>query len=140
MNPTLRNILAAVAGVLIGSAVNGTLISVGGSVIPPPPGTDVNTMEGLKAAMPLFEARHFLFPFLAHAIGTLAGAAAAALLAASRKFHLAMLIGVVFLAGGIGAVMMLPAPMWFNLLDLVGAYVPMAWLGWKLATLKGKAV
>ena len=136
MNPTVRNILAVVAGIVIGSIVNGGLINVGGHVIPPPPGADLNTMEGMKASMHLFGPGHFLFPFLAHALGTLAGAAVAAYIAATRKFHLARLIGVVFLAGGLSMVLMLPSPLWFDILDLAGAYLPMAWLGWRLASRK----
>ncbi|MGZ8293019.1 MAG: hypothetical protein ACXW2U_09970 [Telluria sp.] len=138
MHPTVRNILAVVAGVVIGSVVNMGLINLGGQVIPPPAGADVTTAEGLKASMHLFEPKHFLFPFLAHALGTLVGAAAAAYIAATRKLHMAMIIGVVFLAGGLAMVMMLPSPLWFNVLDLVGAYIPMAWLGWNLASRAGR--
>ena len=136
MHPAVRNILAVIAGLLIGSTVNMGLISFSGTAIPPPAGADVTTMEGLKASMHLFEPKHFLFPFLAHALGTFAGAAVAARLAASYKFQLSMTIGVVFLAGGIAAVMMLPSPLWFDAVDLIGAYIPMAWLGWKLVTRK----
>lgn len=136
MHPILRNILALVIGFIVGSMVNMGFISISASVIPPPGGANVTTMEGLQASMHLFEPKHFLFPFLAHALGTLVGAAIAALLAASRKLQLAMTIGVVFLAGGIASVMMLPSPMWFNVVDLVGAYLPMAWIGWKLAASK----
>jgi hypothetical protein len=134
MHPRLRNILAVVAGLAIGSIVNMGLINMSASAIPPPAGADVTTMEGLKASMHLFEPKHFIFPFLAHALGTLIGAAVAAFIAASRKFHLAMIICVMFLAGGIGSVMMLPSPKWFDALDLIGAYFPMAWIGWKVAT------
>jgi hypothetical protein len=137
MNPILRNALAALAGVIVGSVVNGGLINVSGHVIPPPAGADVTTMEGLKAAMQFFEPKHFLFPFLAHALGTLVGAFTAATIAASRKMGIALGIGVVFLAGGISACVMLPAPLWFEALDLVAAYLPMAWLGAKFATRKG---
>lgn len=135
MHSTLRAILAVVAGLVIGSIVNMGLISISASAsaIPPPAGADATTMEGLKASMHLFEPKHFVFPFLAHALGTLVGAAIAALIAARRKFRLAMIVGGVFLAGGIASVLMLPSPLWFNALDLVGAYFPMAWLGWKLA-------
>lgn len=136
MHPRLRNILAVVAGLVIGSAVNMGLINMSASAIPPPMGADVTTIEGLKASMHLFEPKHFLFPFFAHALGTLAGAAVAAYIAACRKFQPAMAIGLVFLAGGIGSVLMLPSPLWFNVVDLVGAYLPMAWIGWKLATRK----
>jgi hypothetical protein len=135
MHPVIKNILAVIVGFLVGSAINMGLIMVGGSVVPPPPGYDMNSMEGMKAAMVLFEPKHFLFPFLAHALGTLAGAAAAAWFASS-KLAMAMVVGALFLAGGVAAVMMLPSPLWFSALDLVMAYVPMAYLGYRLAILK----
>ena len=134
MHPALRNILAVLAGLVIGSIVNMGLVMVSGQVIPPPAGADVTTLEGLKASIHLFEPKHFLFPFLAHALGTLAGAFVAARLAASAKMGMAMLIGLLFCAGGVTNVFLLPAPMWFNVLDLVGAYIPMAWLGAGLAS------
>jgi len=136
MHPVLRNILAVILGFLAGSAINMGLLMVGGSLVPPPPGADVNTMEGMKSAMLLFAPKHFLVPFLAHALGTLAGAAAAAWFARSNKLAMAMVVGALFLAGGVAAVMMLPSPLWFSALDLVVAYIPMAYLGWKLATYK----
>ena len=74
MNPIIRNVLAVIAGLIVGSIVNMGIIAISGSIIPPPEGADVTTMEGLKATMHLFEPRHFIFPFLAHALGTLAGA------------------------------------------------------------------
>jgi hypothetical protein len=136
VSPIPRNTLAVVAGAVVGSVVNGGLIAISGSVIPPPPGADVTTLEGLRKSIHLFEPRHFLFPFLAHALGTLAGAAVTAALAASRQMALALVIGIVFLAGGVANVLMLPAPMWFNVVDLVGAYLPMAWLGGRLAPMR----
>lgn len=129
MNPILKNITAVILGIVIGSIVNMGLIMISGSVIPPPEGADITTTEGLKAAMHLFEAKHFIFPFLAHALGTLVGAFIAALVAANHKMKFALVIGVFFLIGGIAGIYMLPSPTWFAILDLVGAYLPMAWLG-----------
>lgn len=133
MNPILRNILAVIGGALIGSIVNGALINVGPMVFPPPEGADITTMEGLKATMHLFQPKHFLFPWLAHALGTLVGAFLAFKIAASQKFILAMVVGGLFEIGGIINVMMLPSPLWFTLCDLLLAYLPMAWLATKLA-------
>ncbi len=82
--------------------------------------------------MPLFETKHFLTPFLAHAIGTFAGAMLTAFIAASRKLQLALFIGVFYLAGGVTAVFLLPSPTWFTITDLVLAYIPMAYLAGKL--------
>lgn len=136
MNPIIKNILAIITGIIIGSIVNMGIIMISGSIIPPPNGADVTTTEGLKASMHLFEPKHFIFPFLAHAIGTFVGAFLAALIAASHKMRLALAIGIVFLTGGIMSVFMLPSPTWFTVVDLVGAYIPMAYIAGKLAIRK----
>ena len=136
MKAVLRNVLAVVLGLVLGSVVNMGLILVSGHVIAPPAGADVTTVEGLRASIHLFEPKHFLFPFLAHALGTLAGAALATLLAVSRQRLCALVIGCLFLAGGAANVAMLPSPLWFNVVDLLGAYLPMALLGWHLAMRK----
>lgn len=133
MNPLIRNSLAVLAGLIIGGMVNMGLIMISSSVIPPPNGADVTTTEGLKASMHLFEPKHFLFPFLAHALGTFTGAFTAALLAASHKMKFALGIAVFTLFGGIASVFMLPSPLWFTVTDLVGAYLPMGYLAGKLA-------
>jgi hypothetical protein len=124
----LRNVVAILAGIAIGGGVNIALITLSPSLIPPPAGVDVNNAESLSKAMHLFEPRHFVMPFLAHAVGTLAGALAAYLIAASYKAQMAYLIGAVFLCGGVAASFMIPAPTWFIALDLLAAYLPMSWL------------
>ena len=134
MNPILKNILAIIAGLVVGSAVNMGIIMISGSIIPPPEGVDATTMEGLKEGIHLFEAKHFIFPFLAHALGTLVGAFLAALIAASNKMTFAIVIGAFFLIGGITNVFMLPSPLVFTIIDLGLAYLPMAWIGGKLAS------
>ena len=134
MNTTVKNILAVIAGLVLGSVVNMGLIMLSGYIIPPPGGADVTTMEGLKESMHLFEPKHYIFPFLAHALGTLFGAFIASLIAANHKMKMALIIGALFLIGGITNIIMLPSPTWFSMLDLVGGYIPMAWLGYKLST------
>ena len=128
MNPILRNTLAVIIGIIVGSIVNMSIILISGSIIPLPNGADNTTMEGLQKTMHLFEAKHFLFPFLAHAIGTFAGAAVTALFAFNHKKKLALVIGAFFLLGGIVSVCSLPSPMWFTVVDLFLAYIPMAYL------------
>jgi len=132
MKNLLRNILALLLGLFVGGTVNMGIITISGSIIPPPEGTDTTTMEGLKAAMELFEMKHFIFPFLAHAIGTLVGALLASLIAASHQLKLALVIGAFFLIGGITMVLSVPSPLWFTIIDLGLAYIPMAWIGWKI--------
>ncbi|MCU0411690.1 MAG: hypothetical protein MUF82_04060 [Bacteroidetes bacterium] len=133
MNAILRNILAVVVGVVLGSIVNMAIIMVSGSIIPPPAGANTTTMEGLKASMHLFEPKHFLMPFLAHAMGTFIGALAAGFIAQSHKMKFSLAIAVLFLVGGIINVLLLPSPLWFTVLDLAGAYLPMGYVAGVLA-------
>lgn len=137
MNPTLKNILAVVAGLIMGSIVNMSIIMMSSAIIPPPEGADVTTMEGLKATMHLFEPKHFLMPFLAHALGTLVGAFVAGLIAVNTK-KMAMVIGIIFLIGGSITAYQLSSPLWFVLVDLILAYLPMAYMGGRFAMGKGR--
>jgi len=136
MNPAIKNIIAVIIGIIVGSVVNMGIVMLSGIVIPPPNGADVSTMEGLRDTLPLFEPKHFLMPFLAHALGTLAGAFITTKIAATRKLLCALIIGLFFLGGGFWSAMLLKGPAWFLTVDLALAYIPMAWLGWKLAVKK----
>lgn len=128
----LRNALALVLGVIVGGAINMTIVVLGPNIIPPPTGVDVTDMESIRDSMHLFEPRHFITPFLAHAGGTLTGSVIASIVAASRRSAIGYSVGVIFLVGGIAASFMIPAPNWFIVLDLLGAYIPMAWIGIQL--------
>jgi len=133
MKTIAKNILAVIIGLIIGSIINMGIVMISGSIIPPPNGADVTTMEGLKETIHLFQPKHFIFPFLAHAIGTFIGAIITALVASTHKIKLALLIGIFFLIGGIINTFMLPAPTWFITVDLLLAYIPMAWLAQKIS-------
>lgn len=129
----VRNILAVILGAVIGSIVNGALIAIGPNVIPTPAGFDPKTMESFASTAHLLQPVNFIFPFIAHAGGTFAGSLAAIFIAASNRKAIAAVIGVLFLVGGILASVMIPAPVWFVAVDLLFAYIPMAFLGYKLA-------
>lgn len=128
-----RFILAVVIGFFVGAFVNGSLIGISDSIVPPPAGADMKTIDGIRAALPLLEPKHFIIPFLAHAIGTFVSAFIAALIAPAHKMKFALGMGFLGLAGGIAAVFMIPAPLWFKVVDLVAAYLPFAFLAGKLA-------
>ena len=134
MHPILRNILAVVTGLILGGAVNMGILMLGMAVIPPPPGVDLTDIASINAHIHEYSFVAMMVPFLAHAMGTLMGAFVAVRIAVSRHMLLAMIVGVVFLLAGIDAVRQIPnAPLWFDVLDLVVAYLPMAWLGHRLA-------
>ncbi len=129
MPPILRNILAILAGLLVGSAINMAIVTVGPMVIPLPAGVDMSDMDTFAENLKLLKLANFIAPWLAHALGTLVGALIAAKVATSHKMKFALGIGVFFMLGGIWMVVMFGGPLWFAVLDLLGAYLPMAYLG-----------
>ncbi len=135
MNPILKNIIAVIIGWLGGSFINMVLIKIGHMLIPIE-GIDPNDMDALVAIMPSLGAKYFIFPFVGHAMGTLSGAIIAGLIAANNKMKFSLAIGGLFLLGGIMVNFMLPGPTWFAVLDIAIAYLPMAWIGGKIAESK----
>lgn len=132
MSPVLRNVLAVIAGLATGMVVNMGLIIIGAMAVPPPEGVDPMNAESIAANIHLFEVKHFIFPFLAHAIGTLAGAFVATKIGASRHLVFAMTIGGFFFVAGIINLTQIPAPLWFAIVDVTFAYLPMGWLGYQI--------
>jgi len=132
VNRIFKNVLAVIIGWLGGSIVNMGLIELGHKVFPIA-GFDLNDMNSLASLMPTLNPMYFIFPFLAHALGTLVGALLAGRIATTHKMKFSMAIGGLFLVGGIMINFMLPGPTWFAVVDILIAYIPMAWIGGKLA-------
>jgi hypothetical protein len=129
MNPILRNILAVLAGTAACLFLNGLLLDAMMRLIGTPEGFDPNDLSTFT----LLRGKHYLSPFIAHAVPSLVGGAIAAVIAASRRMSMALTVGGLHLVGGIAAAFMIPAPAWFIVVDLVVAYLPMAWLGGRIA-------
>ena len=133
MRNAIIKIFLFVDCLVLGGLANGAIISVSSSIVPPPTGYDLTKEEGLIAAMSVMEIRHFIMPFLAHAIGTLLSAFLVTWLIEGSKMTRALIVGFVFMLGGAIMVFELPSPLWFDAVDLGLAYIPMAWIGYKLA-------
>jgi hypothetical protein len=132
MKTLIINIFVSVCAAIVGAICNGLLVQLGGQFFPPPAGYDFTTEEGLAAGMAFMEPKHFVFPFLAHAVGTLIGALIIGRFAASHALMVVWLMSSLFFIGGVYMVTILPSPMWFNVLDLTLAYFPMGYLGYRL--------
>ena len=130
----LKRTLVIFISLFAGAMLNGAIINISSKVIAPPKGFDLTTAEGLQAAMSHMGPEHFLFPFLAHALGTLLSALLITRFLTSQQFIFSMMAGILFLLGGVSMVIMLPdTPIWFVLLDLIVAYIPMAYFGNRIA-------
>ncbi len=137
MKSVIIKSLIFIAAFLVGMLANHFIITIGPSIIPNPEGVDNSSIEGIIKAMPLMELRHFITPFVAHALGTFVTAFMAYKLIPSLSPLFVLLIAGLFFIGGLMMVMLITSsPLWFIILDLSMAYFPMAWLGMKLAKSK----
>lgn len=128
----VRNVLAVILGLVIGNVANWGVLTVGHLILPPPEGFDGSSIERLVATIHLLRPIDYTVPFLAHALGPLVGVLVAMYIAASARKTIAIILGALFLLGGIAANVMIPAPMWYRAVDLLLAYIPTAYLGWRL--------
>jgi hypothetical protein len=139
-------ILALFGALLIGAAANMGILMIGPSIIPPPEGVNVTDVKSLRANIHLFEAKHYIMPFLAHALGTLVSAYVSVkifiLLKVDSIFAAisAVIIALLFLWGGLETSESINAPLTPMLVDAILCYFPMAILGYWLATMSGNKV
>ncbi len=129
----VRNILAVILGAIIGGLINGATIAIGTMLIPPPAGFDQSTTENFAKTVHLLQPINYLVVFLAHALGAFVGSLVAMFIAVSHRLVIAMIIGALFLLGGTMVAFMAPIPVWYTIVDLLLAYVPMAFIGYKLS-------
>ena len=132
MNPILRNILAVIAGIVVGSIVNMGIVTISPSIVPVDPAINPEDMNSLAENIHLLTTGNYIMTFLAHALGTLVGAFTAVKISASNHRTNALIVGAIFLLGGIYMCMTLNAPMAFEAIDVIAAYIPMGYLGWML--------
>ncbi|MDG2052538.1 MAG: hypothetical protein P8J69_02020 [Flavobacteriaceae bacterium] len=132
MNPILKNILAIIMGWFGGIIIYIGLIELGHKFFLLAE-VEFNDLDSLATLMSTLDPAYFIFPFLVHALGTIVGALIAGRIATTHKMKFSLAIGVLFLLGGIMVNFMIPGPYWFALADILIAYIPMAWIGGKLA-------
>lgn len=132
MKPIFRNILAVIIGAAVCMILNGLLLGMMMKLVGTPDGFDPNDTSTYS----LLEGKHFLSPFVAHALPSLISGAIAALIAATHKMTFALVVGVLHLLGGVVAAFLIPAPAWFIVADLALAYLPMAWIGGRIVSRK----
>ena len=74
MKSKIQNILGLLLGIIIGSIINMSIVTISGNLIPLPLGVNPEDVNSLRENIHLFESKHYIMPFLAHALGTLSGA------------------------------------------------------------------
>ena len=127
----VRNILAVIAGIILGMILNMGLIQLNMHVFfPMPADLDMNDSAQFNAFIASLPAQAFLLVLLAHLGQSFVGGWIAARLGGSRPMLLAMIVGVLSLAGGIAAMFMIEGPTWM-MIELP-LYLVVAWFAGRL--------
>ena len=132
----MKTILLFIVSLFLGAAFNSMILNLGMKLIPPPEGYNMNDAADLSKAISVMETKHFLFPFLSHALGTLFSVMFYTYFAKAKSQFFPLMIAGLFFTGGLYMVLILPSPLWFDLIDLILAYFPMAVIGYKISKRK----
>lgn len=127
----IRNILAIVAAIIVGSLVIFGVEQLGHVFYPPPEGLELTNPEAMEAYMNNAPTGALLLVALAHAIGALVVGVVVTLISRKSERNASLIGGVVLLLFGLINLIMIPHPHWFMWLDLA-VYVPFAFIGHRL--------
>ncbi|MCR9245096.1 MAG: YrzE family protein [bacterium] len=109
----MRNVLALVGGLIVGSVVNMALVLLNAHVLyPMPEGTDMSDPEQMNAYVATLPTPALLVVVAAHLGQAFFGGWVAARMAASRGMILALIIGVLTLLGVIYNMTQIEHPAW----------------------------
>jgi len=128
----IRNISAAIIGLVIAFALIMVIEKVGHMIYPPPPDLDFSDPEAVRPYIATLPILALLFPMFAWMIGTFSGSLVACVIGTVRPLAFAIVVGGLVLAGTIANLIVIPHPLWFSALSVIGI-VASAWLAMLLA-------
>ena len=124
----VRNILAVLAGLIVGNLAIMGLHYLGIYFYPLPEGTNIDDMNAIAEYMKIASLGSLLMVMFAHIGGTFIAGIAATLL--SKEMYVAYIVGGFFTIMGIWNLYLLPHPIWFNFEAIL--YLPAAIYGFNL--------
>ncbi len=132
----IRNVAAAIAGLVIAFALVQAIEVLGHAVYPPPNDIGLGDSEQLRTFVSSLPVGGVLFIGAAWAVGALFGTLAGALIAKAdaRPVVYAVVVGGLVLAGAVAMLIMIPHPWWFTIFAPL-AIVVSAYLGMQIAVL-----
>ena len=129
----IRNIGAALAGVVTAFVLVMLIEKVGLLIYPPPADLDFSDPEAIKpyiATLPFFA---LLFPMIAWVVATFTGSLVASKIGTANPLLFAGIVGGLIFAATIANLIMIPHPMWFSIVSLL-AIAASAWIAARVAS------
>ncbi|MBL3549898.1 MULTISPECIES: hypothetical protein [Chryseobacterium] len=115
----LRQILAVVVGLIVGSIGIAIVENIGHQLYPPPVGTDPNDMEALKEYVGEAPFMALFFIIMAYALAAFVSGFTATKISNNGKHTAAIICGIIFLLITIYMMTSLPTPIWFWVLGIL---------------------
>jgi len=115
----LRQILAVVVGLIVGSIGITIVENIGHQLYPPPAGTDSNNREALKEYVGKAPFMALFFIIIAYALAAFVSGFTATKISNSGKHTAAVICGSIFLLITIYMMVSLPTPIWFWILGIL---------------------
>lgn len=137
MNPTLKKVLAIIAGLTVGMIVIGLVEGLGHLIFPPPEGLDMTNMDVVAEYLQTAPIGSILWVALAWIVGSFVGGVVATMIGKEFGRMPAYVVGGVLTISGILNLVMIPHPVWFWLAILV--FIPSALLGRKVVADRSRA-
>ncbi|HEX7926288.1 MAG TPA: hypothetical protein VF678_01780 [bacterium] len=129
----VRNLLAALAGFLLGGLVIAAVQYVNALIYPLPPGTDLHKPEDVAKMMATIPLGALWMVEASYAFGSLVAGFIVGKIARARAEYLAIVVGVVYTGFNLVNLVQIPTPLWLAMLT-TATFLPLTWLGARLAT------
>jgi len=129
----IRNIGAALAGIVTAFVLVVLVEKVGHLIYPPPADLDFSDPEAIRPYIATMPFLALLFPMIAWVVATFTGSLVASKIGTANPLIFAGVVGGLVLAATIANLIMIPHPAWFSIVSLV-AIAASAWFAAKVAS------
>ncbi len=128
----LRNVLAIVGGVLIGTVVIFVVQSISHQIYPVASDIDYNDKEAMRSFVAGLPVGALLMVIASYVCGSFVAGMISAWVGRGARVRHALVAGVLLLLAGIMNLVSIPHPLWFSVVTVL-VFIPAAWAGGKLA-------
>jgi len=129
----VRNIAAALAGIVTAFVMIMLIEKLGHIIYPPPPDLDFSDPEAMRPYIATLPFLALLFPMIAWVVATFAGTVLACKIGTANPLAFAAVVGGLVLAGTIANLIVIKHPLWFSLVSLV-AVAASAWIAARVSS------
>jgi len=129
----VRNVAAALAGIVTAFVMIMLIEKLGHIIYPPPTDLDVSNPDVMRPYIATLPFLALLFPMIAWVVATFAGTVVACKIGTANPLLFAAAVGGLVLAGTIANLIMIKHPLWFSLVSLV-AVAASAWIAARVSS------